>query len=268
MKYCYIALFMFLLCSCAVQFETAQIKAVSANEILTQIIDYTTDKAVFSPRYNTMLVLNKKTNEAILYHNNVQTNRVGSSGFSQSHFKRLSDACLSYDQYFLLLDSFDKSIKKYDANGQLISTYSLIESVEPIKLDMSSSGTLYVYDAGRKEILVYESVNLKFLYSFGRFQIMDLQQMTFSGNRLICYDAQKNQSLHFLSNGQLFETLEGYVFFDYGQNKFLQDNQLLSLEQSAEFRPLILSQGDEIIVKDKYITQISKGFIKIYEIRY
>lgn len=268
MKYYLFILIMLLLCSCAVQIETAQIKALSAHDILTQIIDYTTDKAVFSSRYNTLLVLNKKNNEAILYQNNLQINKVGSSGFSQSHFKRLADACLSYDQYFLLLDSFDKSIKKYDANGQLISTFSLPETIEPIKLDMSSSGTLFVYDAGRKEILVYESVSLKYLYSFGRFQIMNLQQMTFSGNRLVCYDAQNNQSTHFLSNGQLTDTFDAQVYFDYGQNMYFLENQLLFIKQNADFRPLVLSVGDEITVKDKFITQISKGFIKVYEIRY
>lgn len=257
-----------LVCSCSINEYQLNKPIQEIKAIKTIPINYQAKKAVYSSRYQTLFVLNEQFNEIWIYRNEELVNKIGSSGFSDNNFKKLSDLCLSNDNSLLALDSFDKKIKKFDQNGQLLSSVSLSQVRDPILLDMNESGSLFIYDDSFKEIFVFDNTNLKFLFSFAKFQFQKLDNLNVNNENVLAFDQINNKTSIFDINGRLIDEHNNQIFYDRGLNKISLTNNLLQTENNKNILNNPIFSNDKIIVEDNSIIQISKGFIKIYELIY
>lgn len=175
---------------------------------------------------------------------------MGGIGFEASSFTRLSDIALAPDGSLLALDSFARHIKKFSADGNLTATIDLPASVEPVLFAVSSDETIYYYDAGRAELVVYRSVTGEEAYTFGKFDISDPTQIQLVRNTLFVYQ-KDGSTLMYDVFGQFLEQQGNIIIRDRGVNYKLQENWLeYNYQQFAisAFPWQSASQCDGIIV--------------------
>lgn len=149
----------------------------------------------------------------------------GGMGFDATSFTRLSDIALAPDGSLLALDSFARHIKKFNADGRLLATIDLPQSVEPVLFAISSDETIYYYDAGRTELVVYRSVTGEEAYRFGKFDIDDPTQILLERNTLFIHQSDETTLLYDVF-GQFLGQQESIIIRDRGVTYQLQANWL------------------------------------------
>ncbi len=229
-------LFLLFLTSCSISnFQPAYlVKNISLTEKLNDLP--IGQKYVYSSLYKTIFIMDKATNEIQIYANKKFVNKVGGFGFESNSFRKLSDICLSSDGFLYALDSFAKSIKKFDQNGLLLATINLSNSNDPRLLEISEDNTLYVYDQSKKEFDVYSNIDGKYQSSFGKFFMSNPQSISISRSGLSVYDTAVNKTLIFNLLGKLDLELPGNVIRDDHDNLIsvsdygikIQNNPLLT----------------------------------------
>lgn len=182
---------------------------------------------------------------------------LGGIGFDASSFTRLSDIALAPDGSLLALDSFARSIKKFSADGKLLATIELPQSVEPTLFAVSSDETVYYYDAGRTELVVYRSVTHQEAYSFGKFDIDSPTQIMLQRNTLFVHQSDGTTLLYDVF-GQFLGQQDGIIIRDRGVPFTLQANWLQYQDQqfaitAFPWQRVSMCDGVVVLVSQQHI---------------
>jgi hypothetical protein len=231
-------------------------------------LDFPVKKAVYSKRYDTLYMLNGNKNEIVIYKDKQYFNKIGGSGFSENSFRKLADICLTNDGNLLALDSFDKVVRKFDRNGLYVSSVPVSEIKDPMLVEMNENGYLFIYDNSGKEIYVYDNTALKFLYTFGKTYFNNIDRLSVSNSRVICYEKTVNKSYIFTLNGYLEKTLDNFALTENGNNILLFSNGLLNSKDKQNLLNDTIDQNSEIFIKNNCAILSGKGYISVYEFYY
>ncbi len=203
------------------------------NIIQKLILDFSPQKCCYSESSQTIFIMEKETNKIHFFKDGKQINIIGGLGFEKNNFSKLADITLSPDGSLLALDSFQKTIKKFDSTGKWIAELSLENISEPTLFDISIDETLYVFDDNTCEIFVSNDFNKNNLYSFGKFYLSNPSQLILAKNNLIILD--ENKTLIFDTFGQFVNELNGNFQFDRFQKYELKKYFIEHQESGKKF---------------------------------
>jgi WD40 repeat protein len=243
-----------------VKFETVQ-------EINTT---FSPDKCLYSFVNKTVFAMHNESSEIHIYQNGKKINTIGGIGFEQINFTKLSDIALAPDGSLLALDSFEKTIKKFDAEGKFIISISLSDFSNPSLVAIASDETFYIYDSDRNEIRTFARMNDYDSYAFGRFELTEPSNLQLAGNTLIVNEQKQNKTLLFSTFGQLEKELEGIFQFEKAQLYQLSRNYIEHNDSQKKYA-VSISIWEHFSQQDGYTILTSKDKILIgkfiYEIR-
>ena len=176
------------------------------------------DKVSYSSMHRTFFALNKQENSIYIYKNGVFFNIIGRSGFSDDNFRRLSDIYYGVDGFLYALDSFEKSIKKFDSDGKYIGQASINQISSPERFVMTQYGSFFIFDGHSKEIIYLDPFDYSPKFTFGRFQIDSVDMMFIMGDYLNIFDKDRNITDIFYINGKHENSYRGLTFYDLFRN--------------------------------------------------
>jgi hypothetical protein len=250
-------------CSYLNQQSTRKIKNI---RILRSIdTAYVPRDCCFSSVHNTVFVQQEGSNYVHIYSSTGEKNMIGGLGFGKDKFNKLSDIALAPDSNLLTLDSFEKSVKKFDWEGSLIATVQLKEFARPVLFDISNDGTYFVYDEQKNEVIsTSDFINF---YNFGKFQLTDPFRLNLHRDNLQVYEKEADKTLIFTILGQFEREYEGNVQVKNQQRLKLEKYYLTTAEGERKFA--INPQGwQDFIWKDNYVYLLAENKVVIAELEY
>jgi hypothetical protein len=226
---------------------------------------YVPHDCCYSAVHNTVFVMQEGSNIVHIYSSTGEKNMIGGLGFGKNKFSKLSDITISPDANLLILDSFEKSIKKFDWEGSLIAEIQLKEFGRPVLFDVSNDGTYFIYDEQKNEII--STSDFKNFYNFGKFQLSEPYSLNLQRTSLQVYEREADKTLLFSILGQFEREYEG--------NVQMKNQQVLKLEKyylttsKGERKFAINPQGwQHFIWKDNYVYLLAKNKVIIAELEY
>lgn len=253
-------------CSIARTYERREIKNIIQTDSLYIDIDF--DKICYLKSDRTFFALNRKNNNISIYKNSAFFNRVGGSGFEVDNFRKLTDISVGADGFIYALDSFEKSVKRIDKDGVVVSKINLPFLAQPERLAFTGFGALYIYDANRKEIYSLDSFDYSVKFNFGKFQINNADNFYISGNNLVTYNYDNHETVIFNINGQFVNTYSQYLIVDMFENMLtVKDNSLVDFRTGD-----VLLTVDGLIryldIANNKIFILSNKILRVYRIEY
>ncbi len=192
-------------------------------------------KCVYSSIERTAFILEENTNYIHIYRNGKKINTIGGLGFENTNFNELSDITISPDGKLLVLDSFQKKIKKFDKDGKWITEFDLLDFSEPKLFDISIDETFYIYDDNRKEIVISKYLNEKDFYTFGKFQLIDPQKLLLTKNSVVVFNGSENKTIVFDTLGKFLDEYNGNYQFDGDHTYKLESYNILHCRSDNKF---------------------------------
>ncbi len=188
-------------------------------------VSFQIEKAVYAADRQTYYIWEADSQFIHIIRAGRRINKIGGMGFDKSNFNRLSDICIGADGNLYTLDSFSKTVKKFDHNGQWLREYSLDTLQEPILMDIGRNELFYIFDNIQREIVVLDIEHEEEQFRFGKFQLSRPKQLTNTRNYLLIWDAEENSTMVYDTFGQLLQQKEGFFqiergnFFQLGSHK-------------------------------------------------
>ena len=231
-------------------------------------LDFVPQKCIFSALDRTSYIWEKNTNSVHIYKGLKKINIIGGMGFEKNNFYKLTDIAISPDGKLLILDSFQKKVKKFDSEGKLITVINLENTSDPILLDISIDETFYIFDNNRKEIVVSKIFSDFEPDSFGKFQLSNPSQICISeNNRIQVYDEAENKTFIFNTMGQCIEELEGHFLYNYNQ-KFKLSTYFIEHCITGRKFAISKNQWESFCIKNNYFILVSDSEVWITEFIY
>ena len=235
------------------------------NIIQKLILDFVPQKCCYSESSQTIFIMEKETNKIHIFRDGKQINIIGGLGFEKNNFSKLADITLSPDGSLLALDSFQKTIKKFDSTGKWIAELSLENISEPTLFDISIDETLYIFDDNSCEIFLSKNFNENNLYSFGKFSLTNPSQLILAKNNLIILD--ENKTLIFDTFGQFVEELDGNFQFDRFQ-KYELKKYFIEHQESGKKFAISPNSWNVFMIQNNYCFLLSDNEVWIFSFAY
>jgi hypothetical protein len=236
--------------------------------ILVQPIRFPVKKAIFSERNQSLYILDENNTELTIYRNQKLVNRIGRNSSGTGTIQRISDIALAKDGNLWLLDNFQKKLYKIDFNGMILSHFTLTEPLNPTQFIIDEYNSLIIYDKGRNDLMVYESLSLKYIYSFARMMFVEPLSLSAVKDRIWIYDKGQNKTFAFLTTGKLIFEMSGQWFYDTHLNLFQYEHSALQNKSNHFISPLNYLNRDTISTEGHFITHTGENQINVYEIKY
>jgi len=231
-------------------------------------VDFNFDKACYSHTDRIFYLLNTNSNEIYIYNKSGLINTIGKPGFEKENFRKLSDITIGIDGHLYALDSFEKSIKKFNKDGVFLTQINLDNVISPEKFAFTNYGSLLIFDAHRKEILYLDAFDFKTKFTFGKFQIEKAEFIVINGSYLSVYDLTNHETLIFSINGQFENSMPFKGINDSYNNLIaLKDNSIVVYKTDD-----VLHKEDILIkyysISSNLLCVATNKYIKIFEINY
>jgi len=240
-------------------------------EIIQEIqTKFVPQKCLYSFVDKIVFASNEENSEINIFKEEKKINTIGGIGFEQINFSNLSDITLAPDGSLLALDSFEKTIKKFDSEGKFITRIELTDFSQPTLFTIGSDETFYIYDSDRNEISNFARLNEYDTFSFGRFQLTKPAKLQLSGNSLIVNERAPEITFVFNTFGQLEQELSGNYQVERNQKYLLMPNYILH-ENSGKKFAVSISKWHFFSQSDGYTILASNNKILVgkftYEVR-
>ncbi|HPY95877.1 MAG TPA: hypothetical protein PL063_01545 [Candidatus Cloacimonadota bacterium] len=274
MKYL-LPILLIMLCSCVqinesfyIENKDVSLSPISLEPVLMQNIEFLAKKALYSDRTQVLYVLDDSSKEIFLYKNNRLVNRIKQGSIGKYSIQRIADIALANDGGLWALDYFEKKIVKIDSNGMILTTLTLVDTVNPINFVLLENTGLYVYDKAKNEILVYEPLTMRYVYSFAK--MLFEGNISISGNkdRLWIYDDQQNKTYVFSTTGKLLSEQTNKVVYDRFVNALTYENWAIVNKANGVYLPVSGSKKGTIDLNGKHLSLLYDKQIFVYEIKY
>jgi hypothetical protein len=223
-----IALSFFICVACSLNqiAERRPLRAIIGQDSLR--INQQPDKVCYLQIEKTFFLLNKTENSVRIYKNGEYHNIIGGSGFGSENFRKLSDICVGFDGFLYTLDSFDKSIKRFDKDGKYVGQMNINFIPSPEKFAFTQYGEIFVYDGHSKEVINLDAFNYSSKFSFGKFQLEQADIFFIAGEYLNIYDQKKDETSIFFTNGMYVNSFKYQAFYDMHKNLLTIKGNILS----------------------------------------
>jgi hypothetical protein len=186
-------------------------------------------KALYYPQGGIIYAMSSTTQQIGIFKDTQRVNVIGGLGTGSGNFQNLSDIAIASDGSLLALDSVSKSIKKFNDSGKPIGVLELKGSVQPTMLAVNTDQSFFVFDAASAEIILYSALDGVEQFRFGKFQLVQVQQLACNRDYVVAYDATEGKSNVFSTLGQYIKTDDGQSLYDdYNNGLNLNDDLLIS----------------------------------------
>ena len=246
---------LWLLCGCTISQSGRNIEPSGFVEEYHLAPGFKVEKVCYNAMEHVAYLWETNTDQIHIFQNDKLVNTIGGRGFERGNFQKLSDICLSPDGNLIALDSFDRSLKKFDKTGNLVTEIKIDKNLNPSLAAMSLDEKIYIYDGKSKEILVLDNRG-KEKESFGSLQFNEISSLELYQDILSLYDKEQNITLFYSRYGQLLDEHEGHCFMERDQIYILKDYFLEHLPDKEKFAvhtrswQNIFYQSPEIILYD------------------
>jgi len=214
--------------------------------------DFIPKKCLYSSINKTIFILEKEADIIHIYKNGKEINIIGGLGFTASSFNKLADITLSPDGNLLVLDSFQKKIKKFDIEGKLIAEINLNDFIEPALFAVAIDETYYIYDNASKEIVISRTLNHSDWYTFGKFQLNDPSKIILGKNEITIYDEQNNSTMIFGILGRFRNEMKGNIQIEKQQQYILKNHFIYHPESDSKFA-ISTNKWNDFSIKDNVV---------------
>ncbi|MCK4957695.1 MAG: hypothetical protein KAS49_08660 [Candidatus Cloacimonetes bacterium] len=249
----------------AYEISYPQLNPIEAKVICSLDTDYKIEKAVYSQNSNTIFVMEQ--NKIHLYKDKQKINSIGRLGFSKANFNKLADICLASDGNLLALDSFRKTIYKYDESGSLISELKIDMIGDPTMLSMATDEKLFIYDNAAKEVIILDPTQQTDIFSFGKFTFKEPTHLSIYKNFIYVYDQMSDKTYIFNSFGQQTDEFPGFRFFNQFQNYILKKFYFIHANSSKKFH-ITANEIQNCFVSETNIIIIHNHKLAVIEMKY
>lgn len=186
-------------------------------------------KALYYPQSGIIYAMSSTTQQIGIFKDTQRVNVIGGLGTGSGNFQNLSDIAIASDGSLLALDSVSKSIKKFSDSGKPMGVLELKGSVQPTMLAVNTDQSFFVFDAASAEIILYSALDGVEQFRFGKFQLVQVQQLACNRDYVVAYDATEGKSNVFSTLGQYIKTDDGQSLYDdYNNGLNLNDDLLIS----------------------------------------
>lgn len=236
----------------------------------------TITKAVFDPTSSGIWVLEAKSKQVSIYRNGNRLNSIGGIGFERGSIKRLADIGIGDDGTLLILDSMDRRLKRFSADGAYLSEIALDWIAGPELVCQSSDQTLYIYDSSGAEIVCVSALDNTEQFRFGKFQLRLPTSLSCSRDYVTAYSSVTGKTLIFSSLGQLIRELDGFWTSDNFRNLLALNSrpdgsyQLVTVnpEAGSDLPVLSATQPQNMVLLGSYLCVSEADKVLIYRLEY
>lgn len=195
-------------------------------------------KALYDPAAASIYILNNQSRQVNIIQDSRLINTIGGMGFERGNIIRLADIACGEDGTLLVLDSADRSVKRFSNDGAYVSEIALDWIAQPELLCQGPDQTLYIYDSSGGEIICLSALDNQELFRFGKFQLQLITALSCSRDYVVAYSSATGKSTVYSSLGQLIREVEGYWLSDNYRN-------VLSLSSKAGADYSVISRTPE-----------------------
>ena len=185
-----------------------------------QTFTFKVAKCLLDQRTNTYYVMEQDRPNIYLYRDKVQLNTIGGLGNENVNFKKLVDIAIDPDGNLLALDEFARLIRKYTPDGKWVADIDISLIDQPAKLCVTPESDVIVYDSATKELQKISNFNGKSMFTFGRFQVDSVSNISCSRDFVAVVNDNKDKTILFTGMGLYLKDLLGQVVLDFYQNQY------------------------------------------------
>lgn len=261
-------LILFLLCSCAADFQLKSKTELQKVNAIRQIkTDFVPGKSLYNKLGDITYIKQKNENLVHIYKATKKINTIGGFGSGGYSFNKVSDIALAPDGYLLILDSFQKNIKKFDVEGKLIAEFQLEGLAKPVLMDISLDETIFLYDEARKELSARNISDQSGSFSFGKFILTKPVSLQINGGLVQVFDVELNSTLIFNLWGDLVQEYDGFVQLERGNQFRLYDHYLSELTRKKQLA-VNVNKWNSFSLKYGFIIMNSENEVQVFDLIY
>jgi hypothetical protein len=225
-------------------------------------------KAYYDPGTKTIIALVPGSHQIYFWREGKRINVIGGIGTGNSNFRALADITMGPDASLYALDSSAKNVKKFNAEGKLLSTWELKNTVQPIKIALGTEQNCYVWDGAASEIIAYNLLDGSELYRFGRFQLERVDHLYANRDYVVAFDKIGGNSNIFSSLGQQITQEAGQIVYDpYNNGISLSETGLIS-KMSAAYLPMSSQPGIMTIGREVLAIVMDSRQVRLLKVDY
>lgn len=238
--------------------------------------EFPVEKALFDPAAASIYILNSQSRQVNIIQDSRLINTIGGLGFERGNILRLADIASGEDGTLLVLDSADRSVKRFSNDGAYISEIALDWIAQPELLCQSPDQTLYVYDSSGGEIICLSALDNEEQFRFGKFQLQLITSLSCSRDYVCAYSAVSGKTLIFSSLGQLIREAEGFWICDNFRNAVMLSSStegvygLISrIPEAQDDWPVVNDrQAQSMVILGSYLCVAEQAKVLIYRLVY
>jgi len=231
-------------------------------------VQETFDKICYSTSEKNFYLMQKLKNVIYIYNNGKFVNQIGGTGFENNSFRKLSDITLGIDNHLYALDSFDKSIKRFEKEGVYLSKVNIDNVASPEKIVFTNYGSVLLFDSHKKEFFALDPFDFSMKYSFGKFQVEEVDNLFINGNYLSVYDKLNHETTIFNINGQYDNLISDFVIMDAFNNILtFKDNNVVDFS-AFEIIFRVKNKITYFSIENNLMLIASGNYIKVYRLQY
>lgn len=263
----YLLIFL-IISSCAAEIQLKPKKGFQELLVVRQIqTNYIPGKSLYNKLEDITFIKQKNDNLIHIYKAEKKINTIGGFGSGGSSFNKISDIALAPDGHLLVLDSFQKKLKKFDVAGKLLTEFDLNDLGKPVLLDISLDETIYLYDEARKELTARNISDQSQAFNFGKFILSEPVSLQVNSGFVQIFDAELNSTFCFNLWGDLVEEYEGFVQIEQGNRYRLYDHYLSDASGSKQLAINVMG-WNSFSIKYGFIVLHSNNEVKVFDLIY
>ena len=233
-------------------------------------------KALYDPAAASIYILNNQSRQVNIIQDSRLINTIGGMGFERGNILRLTDIACGEDGTLLVLDSADRSVKRFSNDGAYVSEIALDWIAQPELLCQGPDQTHYIYDSSGGEIICLSALDNQELFRFGKFQLQLITALSCSRDYVSAYSSVTDKSTIYSSLGQLIREVDGYWLSDNYRNVLslssragAEYNMISRTPEAQDDWPLISGkQPVSMAILGSYLCVAEQDRVLIYKLNY
>lgn len=200
-------------------------------------LPFKAEKCLLDQKTDTYYIMEQSRPKIYLYRNKQQLNTIGGLGADKYSFQKLSDIAIDPDGNLLALDEFARLVRKFSSEGKWIADIDISSFNQPTVFCSTPESDLIIYDSATKELQRISTFSGKTMFTFGRFQVENVSEITASRDYVAVVSENKDKTVLFTSMGLFLKELPSQVVLDQYQNQYSYTDGAIKLNGSDLLTP-------------------------------
>ncbi len=257
-----------LLLGCAMNIQTVSPSATGLKRVDVVETPFEIAKVQYNANRNTYYIWEKNSPNIHIFSNGSEINLVGGLGFAKENFQRLSDIGIGVDGSLYALDQLLRKLKKFDPVGKWLLDYDVSWTQEPTKFALDQSNQIILFDDIQKEFIFSSDLRPEDTFTFGKFQVTDVKQITIENNGIVVFEPGSEQTSFFSVLGEYKVSRQGQIISDTRGNLYRLDANFITIIPSNQTAAASVQPYVSIYIADPYILTTTEHQVQRWLINY